>query len=528
MSSRFRSACDWRARWRCSAAAARSESRELRVCADPDNLPFSHQDGSGFENRIAELVAEEMDARLATNGCRCAAASCARRSARVLCDVLHRRSRRLGTRAHDARLLSLELRASSTRTDWGPPASIVRRPALAHLRVGVQLVGNDRCRTLRRHALARHGIVDNVTRLHDLRRRPRWRSAWSTRSRRDSSTSPSCGDRRPATSRDGRCRVEPRAGRGRCVGVRSRFRHRHGVRDDETRAARRARRHPRPAPPDIDAILAQYSVPRTAGRAETAVQRRHELRARCRSDDRRARAVGDRAACERESRDFARKPAPRPCRWVTRPRHARDDRRATSATPTRSRRASALPLVQLHRLPRQGRRRLRPGAHGRRTGSTASDPDVDLRDDHGGTAERHAVVSRPHSRRSSLAARRLRALDERALHRSDAAPNRGDTFLARHPSRSWISKNRRPRSPPAAPGRNERHARRARSRGTASRAHGRLVDLMLVGVRGRVRGGDGRAAMGAVARAASHRATAPDLGSRPRKEAALRRSIGMR
>ena len=29
------------------------DSRDLVVCADPDNLPFSQQDGSGFENRIA-------------------------------------------------------------------------------------------------------------------------------------------------------------------------------------------------------------------------------------------------------------------------------------------------------------------------------------------------------------------------------------------------------------------------------------------------------------------------------------------
>lgn len=32
----------------------------LRVCADPDNLPFSNQAGAGFDNRIAVLVAREM------------------------------------------------------------------------------------------------------------------------------------------------------------------------------------------------------------------------------------------------------------------------------------------------------------------------------------------------------------------------------------------------------------------------------------------------------------------------------------
>src|SRR5205823_935041 len=32
----------------------------LRVCADPDNLPFSNREGKGIENKIATLVAEEL------------------------------------------------------------------------------------------------------------------------------------------------------------------------------------------------------------------------------------------------------------------------------------------------------------------------------------------------------------------------------------------------------------------------------------------------------------------------------------
>ncbi len=34
--------------------------RVLRVCSDPANLPFSNQKGDGFENRIAEIVADEL------------------------------------------------------------------------------------------------------------------------------------------------------------------------------------------------------------------------------------------------------------------------------------------------------------------------------------------------------------------------------------------------------------------------------------------------------------------------------------
>ena len=37
---------------------------ELRVCADPQGLPFSDRDNPGFENRIAEILADELDADL--------------------------------------------------------------------------------------------------------------------------------------------------------------------------------------------------------------------------------------------------------------------------------------------------------------------------------------------------------------------------------------------------------------------------------------------------------------------------------
>src|SRR4051812_11882098 len=36
----------------------------LRVCADPNNLPFSNARGEGFENKIAELMAKELGMKL--------------------------------------------------------------------------------------------------------------------------------------------------------------------------------------------------------------------------------------------------------------------------------------------------------------------------------------------------------------------------------------------------------------------------------------------------------------------------------
>src|SRR5436190_11517620 len=46
------------------ALCSLAQARELRVCADPDNLPMSHADESGFENRIARVIADEMGATL--------------------------------------------------------------------------------------------------------------------------------------------------------------------------------------------------------------------------------------------------------------------------------------------------------------------------------------------------------------------------------------------------------------------------------------------------------------------------------
>lgn len=41
-------------------AAAAHAAAPLRICADPDNLPFSNRAGDGFDNRIAALAAREI------------------------------------------------------------------------------------------------------------------------------------------------------------------------------------------------------------------------------------------------------------------------------------------------------------------------------------------------------------------------------------------------------------------------------------------------------------------------------------
>jgi mxaJ protein len=40
--------------------AAGEQARPLRVCADPDNLPFSNREGEGLENKIAEVISRDL------------------------------------------------------------------------------------------------------------------------------------------------------------------------------------------------------------------------------------------------------------------------------------------------------------------------------------------------------------------------------------------------------------------------------------------------------------------------------------
>jgi quinoprotein dehydrogenase-associated probable ABC transporter substrate-binding protein len=47
-----------------AASLSFAQQREVKVCADPVNLPFSNQKQQGFENKIAELVAQDLNARL--------------------------------------------------------------------------------------------------------------------------------------------------------------------------------------------------------------------------------------------------------------------------------------------------------------------------------------------------------------------------------------------------------------------------------------------------------------------------------
>jgi len=141
--------------------AAPAQARVLKVCADPNNLPFSNAKEEGFENRIVRIVAEELHAEVHW-------VWYAQRRGNVRetlnagqCDVIP------GVAS------SLEMLATTRPYYRSTYVAVVRDGPLGDLsrfddarlqglRIGVQLIGDDGSNTPPAHALTMRGMVDNV------------------------------------------------------------------------------------------------------------------------------------------------------------------------------------------------------------------------------------------------------------------------------------------------------------------------------------------------------------------------------
>jgi mxaJ protein len=139
----------------CGVAQAQEREREvLRVCADPDNLPYSREDGSGFENRIAQLIAQDFGLPL---------------EYAWLPDLrgFVRKTMGAGVPVEFERTMNTRPYYRSTYVlvepagDRSPPANFADA-RLRQWRIGVQLIGDDFATTPPGHALAQAGATDNV------------------------------------------------------------------------------------------------------------------------------------------------------------------------------------------------------------------------------------------------------------------------------------------------------------------------------------------------------------------------------
>jgi quinoprotein dehydrogenase-associated probable ABC transporter substrate-binding protein len=135
--------------------------RVLRVAADPNNLPFSNQSLEGFDNKIAQLIARELHAKLEYDW-RAQRRGFFRQTLKEgNADFV------VGVPAHfDMALTTAPLYRSTyvfvTRKDRNLDVTSFDDAQLQKVKIGVQLIGNDGIDTPPAHALAARGIVTNV------------------------------------------------------------------------------------------------------------------------------------------------------------------------------------------------------------------------------------------------------------------------------------------------------------------------------------------------------------------------------
>jgi mxaJ protein len=134
---------------------------QLRVCSDPNNLPFSNQAGEGFENALAEIIAEEMNAQVTYTWWAQRRGFIRNTLDAGTCDLV------MGVPADFELVETTRPYYRSTYVfvyapDIGEPVRSIQDPRLRNLKVGVHLTGDDGSNPPPVHALGQMGIVDNV------------------------------------------------------------------------------------------------------------------------------------------------------------------------------------------------------------------------------------------------------------------------------------------------------------------------------------------------------------------------------
>jgi len=140
---------------------AADQVEPLRVCSDPNNLPFSNARGEGLENKLAELLARALDRPLEYTWWAQRRGFIRNTLARGRCDVVmgvpHDFDLALTTRPYyRSSYVFVQPRALT------PPLRSLDDRRLPHLRLGVPLVGDDGANAPPVHALARRGVIEHV------------------------------------------------------------------------------------------------------------------------------------------------------------------------------------------------------------------------------------------------------------------------------------------------------------------------------------------------------------------------------
>jgi mxaJ protein len=151
----------------CRAAgheALAAAAPPLRVCADPDNLPFSSERGDGFENRLAGMLARDLGTRVEYTWWAQRRGFLRETLKAGRCDVVMG----LPTRIDAAWTTRPYYRSSYVfveRRDRRRPIASFDDARLRALRIAVPLVSDDGANAPPAHALARRGLAANLVRV---------------------------------------------------------------------------------------------------------------------------------------------------------------------------------------------------------------------------------------------------------------------------------------------------------------------------------------------------------------------------
>jgi mxaJ protein len=139
----------------------RVPARTLRVCADPNNLPFSNRAGEGFENQLAALLAADWSARLEYTWWAQRRGFVRNTLHAGSCDVVLGVPERF-EQTRNSRPYYRSSYVFASRRDRVLDLASLDDPRLRDLRIGVQMIGDDFGNSPPAHALARRGLVKNV------------------------------------------------------------------------------------------------------------------------------------------------------------------------------------------------------------------------------------------------------------------------------------------------------------------------------------------------------------------------------
>jgi quinoprotein dehydrogenase-associated probable ABC transporter substrate-binding protein len=141
--------------------AAASPNDQLRVCADPNNMPFSNRAEAGFENKLAAMIAEHLGKQVSYTWWAQRRGFIRNTLKAAKCDVV------MGVPSGYDLVETTEPYYRSTyvfvsRQDRHLALQSLLDPRLHQLTIGVHLIGDNGTNPPPAQALGDEGIVDNV------------------------------------------------------------------------------------------------------------------------------------------------------------------------------------------------------------------------------------------------------------------------------------------------------------------------------------------------------------------------------